>query len=162
MENLIIEYLSAYKHLDNLCKDILDSDVGITEYIDEMEEEKAWGIRYVSEWNEDYKQLKHLRWMRNKLVHEADSFDEIEISRTDIEWLENFEERILQEEDPFSLLRQYRNQVRKRKVEYIEREIDTTREIEKYDNKRIDFFKFIKIIFAVFIILLIIYTILGS
>lgn len=80
MENLIIDYLSAYKHLDNLCKDILDSDVGITEYIDEMENEFGQGSIYVLGWNSDYKQLKHYRWIRNKLVHEADSFDEIEIS----------------------------------------------------------------------------------
>lgn len=162
MKELIIDYLAAYKHLDQLCKDVLDSDVGITEYIDEMEEEKTWGTRYVSGWNEDYKQLKHLRWMRNKLVHEVDSFDETEISESDIEWLETFEWRILNEQDPFALLKKYRNQVRKRKVEYVEREIDTAREIEKYDNDRIDFFKFVKIIFAAFIIFLIIYTIIGS
>lgn len=39
MDNMILEFLEAYKSPDELCKQILSSDRGISEYIDEMERE---------------------------------------------------------------------------------------------------------------------------
>ena len=37
MDNMILEFLEAYKSLDELCQQILSSDRGISEYIDEMD-----------------------------------------------------------------------------------------------------------------------------
>lgn len=60
-------------------------------------------------WEKDYKQLKKMRWIRNKLVHETNSFQENIINREDVEWLKNFRTRIMECTDPFSLLYQSRN-----------------------------------------------------
>ena len=49
---------------------IRDSDKhGVSLYIDEMINTPV-GSRYVKSWNEDLKQLKHYRWVRNQIVHE--------------------------------------------------------------------------------------------
>lgn len=55
-------------------------------------------------WETDYKRLKKLRWIRNQLVHETNSFQDNLINLEDIEWLRNFRSRIMECTDPFSLL----------------------------------------------------------
>lgn len=52
MDNMILEFLEAYKSLDELCKQILSSDRGISEYIDEMERESQ-GCMRVACWETD-------------------------------------------------------------------------------------------------------------
>ncbi len=54
--NMILEFLKAYKNLDELCRQILSSDRGVSEYIDEMSNESQ-GYR-VAGWEGDYKKLK--------------------------------------------------------------------------------------------------------
>lgn len=106
--NIILEFLEAYKSLDELCKQILASDRGISKYIDEMDYESQGHMR-VACWEKDYRQLKKMRYIRNKLVHEANSFQDNLVSVEDIEWLENFQSRIMNCTDPFSLLYQSRS-----------------------------------------------------
>lgn len=108
MKNIILEFLEAYKSLDELCKQILSSDRGISEYIDEMNRESQ-GCMRVACWEMDYKRLKKLRWIRNQLVHEINSFEDDLISPEDIEWMKEFQTRIMECTDPFSLLYQSRN-----------------------------------------------------
>lgn len=107
MDSDILEFLEAYKSLDELCKQILSSDKGISEYIAEMEYENQ-GRMLVVRWEQDYKRLKEMRWIRNQLVHETNSFQENLISEEDIEWLKDFRDRIMKGTDPFSLLYQSR------------------------------------------------------
>lgn len=105
MNNIILEFLEQYKHLDELCKQILSSDRGITEYIEEMDHERQGNIR-IAGWERDYRQLKKMRWIRNQLVHDSDSFHKNLVSAEDIEWLKNFQSRVMKCTDPFSLLYQ--------------------------------------------------------
>lgn len=106
-DNNILEFLDAYKNLDKLCRQILSSDRGVSEYIDEMNNESQ-GYR-IAGWDRDYKQLKRMRWIRNRLVHETDSFEDNLFNTEDIEWLHTFYSRIMECEDPFSLLHQAKN-----------------------------------------------------
>lgn len=108
MDNIILDFLEAYKSLDTLCKQILSSDKGISTYIDEMERESQ-GRMMVADWENDYNQLKHMRWIRNQLVHEPDSFQNNLLGTQDIEWLKMFRIRIMESTDPFSVLRQLGN-----------------------------------------------------
>lgn len=112
MSNIILEFLEAYKSLDKLCKQILSSDRGISEYIDEMSNERQ-GHMKVTCWEKDYKQLKKMRWIRNQLVHEPNSFQDSLVSVEDIKWLKNFRSRIMERTDPFSLL--YQSKIIERK-----------------------------------------------
>lgn len=105
--NNVLEFLEAYKKLDELCKQILSSDRGVSQYIDEMNHESG-GYR-IAGWERDYKKLKKLRWIRNCLVHENGSFEKNLFSIEDIEWLHTFYRRIMECKDPFSLLNQSKN-----------------------------------------------------
>lgn len=49
MDSIILEFLEVYKRLDELCKQILSSDTGISEYIAWMSEEKQ-GYKKVGDW----------------------------------------------------------------------------------------------------------------
>lgn len=111
MDKLIMnDYMEAYKKLDKLCKEIFYSEKGVSSYIEEMENESRWGERYVLGWNEIYKKLKHYRWVRNQYAHEVDALDRIDINVHDIEWLENFTQMIMERKDPFSKLREYKEE----------------------------------------------------
>lgn len=113
MNNNILEFLEVYKSLDELCKQILSSDRGISKYIEEMEHESQ-GHMKVACWKADYKQLKKMRWIRNQLVHEINSFHDNLINVEDIEWLKTFRSRIMECTDPFSLL--YQSKSTKEKI----------------------------------------------
>lgn len=101
-----MKFMNAYKHLDNLCRDI--NDLGVTGYIEEMErdmENDHIGVPQVPSWENDYKQLKHYRWIRNRIVHE-NHVDEDELCEPeDAEWLEEFYHRIIEQTDPLTLAR---------------------------------------------------------
>lgn len=103
MKNNILIFLEEYKRLDELCKQVLDSDKGVTEYISEMEKDDSREM--VPMWYDDYKMLKRVRWIRNQLVHSPGSFDENLFAQEDILWIQNFRVRIMACDDPFALLR---------------------------------------------------------
>lgn len=105
MDILILDFLEAYKNLDELCKQILSNESGISQYIIEMECEEQ-EHKGVPGWDNDYKQLKRMKKIRNKLVHDTDSFEQQLFSEEDIEWLKSFRSRILQLTHPFALLDQ--------------------------------------------------------
>ena len=107
MNNIETEFLNSYKKLDNLCKQILSSDTGISSYISEMEDERS-GKYVIQGWDTDFRKLKELRHLRNQLVHDT-SFSSGMISEADIEWLDDFYSRILNLKDPFAHLHNYQN-----------------------------------------------------
>lgn len=118
--NMILEFLENYKYLDELCRQILSSERGISEYIDKMSNVRQ-GYR-VADWDKDYKKLKKMRWIRNRLVHETDSFEDNLVNEEDSEWLHTFYCRIMECTDPFSLLHQSENINRKTQKQEKDRE----------------------------------------
>ena len=95
-------FLLAYKRLDNLCRDM--NGVGVTGYLKDMEQLPG-GAYLVPGWKEDYLQLKHYRYLRNRIVHEVNAEEEDLCSATDVVWLEAFYGRILGTTDPLALYR---------------------------------------------------------
>lgn len=53
-----MEFMRAYKHLDNLCRDT--NGIGLSGYIEDMERNHIAAFR-VEGWENDYRQLKHYR-----------------------------------------------------------------------------------------------------
>ena len=96
------DFFEAYKHLDKLCGEIFDCGNGISEYINQMENSPQ-GSQLVSNWDSDYKNLKHIRWVRNQIAHESARY--AISSRADIEFAESFYTRIVNLDDPFARLR---------------------------------------------------------
>lgn len=104
-----MNFINSYKRLEQLCNDMFNDKHGISIYIDKMINTSN-GCYYVDSWDEDLKQLKHYRWIRNKIVHEPDYTEEDLCEHNDEVWLNNFYNRILNQKDPLAL---YRKQTHK-------------------------------------------------
>ena len=101
MNNIEIIFFEEYKKLDNLCKDLLGSNQGVTQYVNEMEQIPFEKSKLVESWQYDYKMLKHIRWIRNNIAHNnGDS----ECSESDVQYVKNFYQRIINRTDSFSLI----------------------------------------------------------
>ena len=111
-------FLEEYKRLDNLCKDYLQSQRGVSDYIEQMEKTEYSDRCYLLSWDEDYKQLKHLRWVRNKLAHEVGTLDCDFCNQDDIDWIRNFRNQILNGSDPFTIIRKSKQNARKTSKQY--------------------------------------------
>lgn len=99
-------FFDEYKSLDRLCKDILESENGVSEYIERMEREER-GKMIVADWERDYKKLKSMRYLRNRIAHE-DGVNESDVcSPSDTSWVMQFQDRIMAEEDPLTVLYNY-------------------------------------------------------
>lgn len=93
-------FMSTYKHLDNLCSDM--NGIGVTGYIEDMEDSLN-GKFHVPDWENDYRQLKHYRYIRNQIAHETYADEENMCSEEDEEWLDDFYDRIMNQTDPLAL-----------------------------------------------------------
>lgn len=81
---------------------MMDDERRLSDYIDEMLKRPS-GAFYVSGWNEDLKQLKYYRWVRNQISHEPGCTEENMCEPSDTIWLDNFYQRIMEQTDPLAL-----------------------------------------------------------
>lgn len=95
-------FMDAYKHLEKICGEMLTDDRKVSAYIDEMISHPD-ASKYVKGWNEDLKQLKHYRWVRNQIAHEPGCTEANMCEKKDVVWLENFYFRITKQIDPLTL-----------------------------------------------------------
>ena len=97
-------FIDSYKHLEKLCGEIFDDERRISAYIDEMLQITN-GSYYVKSWDDDLRNLKHYRWIRNKIAHEPDCTEQNMCQPKDELWIKEFYSRIMNQTDPLS---QYR------------------------------------------------------
>lgn len=102
MQELDDKFFKEYKRLDKLCSEILSCQNGVSEYILQMERTSS-GQYKIPSWNEDYKKLKHLRWVRNQIAHDTSSYMISE--ETDLLEVIDFYNRIMNQNDPLAQLR---------------------------------------------------------
>ena len=107
-----IRFLEAYKRLDKLCREIYDSEKGVTSYIQDMQSKPLSQTLKINNWNSDLKKLIALRHLRNQFGHDVGAFDNISCRQSDIDWLVDFKERIINGTDPISLLRKQNNKTK--------------------------------------------------
>ena len=108
MTPLDTEFFESYKALDTLCADALGvATGGASAYIEEMEKSTS-AARLVPYFDEDYKALKHLRWVRNQLAHEANSAGMA--TETDLLQVRDFHDRLLKGQDPLAMLERQRRE----------------------------------------------------
>ena len=96
MDAIQIELLEEYKYVDAICRDMLDAEKGVTAYIEQLDETPMTVRYWITEWNDEYRQLKHSRWLRNQIVHSTGS---VECSQSDLDWLKGFHNRLLTQQD---------------------------------------------------------------
>lgn len=131
MNYLSIEFQEEYKRLDHLCKDYLRSKEGVSEYIRQMES-TSWRERgYVYTWEEDYKQLKHIRWVRNQLAHEVGTLNSDICSEEDLAYVKSFYSRIMSGNDPFTLVRKAKEKQKNQTKQQVPTREQTTTKTSK-------------------------------
>ena len=104
MKSINLEFYEAYKQLDLLCKQALESNYGVSEYIKQMDDTSCRDLQNVQFWIEDLKQLKRMYRIHTELSQRPGSFDDTLCTQEDIDWLNDFYIRLLNQTDPFSLL----------------------------------------------------------
>lgn len=94
-------FLETYKRFEALCGDLFSCRHGVSAYIVEMERTPdIWQCK-VPGWKDDYYTLKHLRWLRNQLVHNPSAPG---CTDEDVRKLQTFHARILNRQDPLAVL----------------------------------------------------------
>ena len=106
MQILDNEFFEAYKRLERLCSDIYGSRNGVSRYIEDMEHASYQGRLAVPMWDQSYKTLKHLRWIRNQIAHDSGQFQIC--GAYDIQDVTDFYDAILSGQDPLTQLRKHR------------------------------------------------------
>ncbi len=100
-----VNFLKIYKKLDQLIKDTLQTDEGVTEYINMLAKLSLDGeleqLRRA-----DYRGLKHIRWIRNKLVHEPDTLESGLCTSDDVIYTTDFYNRLMEGKDCLSVVAQ--------------------------------------------------------
>lgn len=104
-----MSFIDSYKRLEKLCSEMYGEMHGVSIYIDEMIKNPG-GSYFVQGWNEDLKQLKHYRWVRNQIIHEPGCTEENMCVPYDEQWINDFYSRIMATNDPLALYRKARNQ----------------------------------------------------
>lgn len=96
------DFIDEFKHLEKLCNEIYGDHHGVTLYINNMEEKSWVYTRKIWQWQSDLENLKRVRHIRNNLVHES-GYD-IDYGESDIQFMRDFCERIMNRRDPLALL----------------------------------------------------------
>lgn len=97
-------FLDSYKRLEKLCNEIYGNNHGISAYIDDMKN-LTLAQRYVVGWNNDMEQLTHCLKIRNKIVHDPNCTEENVCKYGDTQWIDNFHNRIMTQNDPLAMYR---------------------------------------------------------
>ena len=75
---------------------MLGAEKGVTAYIEQLDETPMTVRYWITEWNDEYRQLKHIRWLRNQIAHSTGS---VECTQSDLDWLKGFHNRLLTQQD---------------------------------------------------------------
>lgn len=99
MNSIEVELFDEFKRVDSICRDMFHAEKGVTAYIEQMEMTPL-SVKYlIPRWEDDYKQLKHIRWGRNQIAHESGY---VECTASDVNWLKAFHKRLLNCQDPLA------------------------------------------------------------
>ena len=101
MTDVEMRFFDEYKKLDAFCKNTFSYEKGVTDYINEMEENFPKGTRSVRSWDRDYRTIKRLRHIRNLIGHQTESSG---CTKADFDDLQRMQLRFLRREDPLLLL----------------------------------------------------------
>ena len=155
MDSLNVQFIGSYKLLDSLLKDMYRSEKGVSDYINYMAEIEN-GSAFVDDWDLNLEQLKRLRRIRNRLCHEVGSFEENLCNESDIRWLDNFRESLINQTDPLALYEKHMKAIKVNSVANPNRQSSQT---PKFFQKALLFVILALIPFVVIFSLILIYFI---
>ena len=106
-----IEFMELYKAVDAFIKNRFGTEDGASEYIRRLEkvlggaaQNKTRQSGTAEDARQDFRMLKHLRWVRNMLAHEASYTTQL-LKEGDMEWLEDFYRKLRRSADTLSLMK---------------------------------------------------------
>ena len=99
-----MSFIESYKRLEKLCGEVLRDNRCLSAYIEEMEDTPR-GVFLVRSWSDDFKCLKHYRWLRNRIAHDPGCTEDNMCTEADVLWLDDFYDRIMHQTDPLALYR---------------------------------------------------------
>ena len=134
MDNINTLFFEEYKRADKLCCEIYNSDKGITSYIDDMQNESSSYKKDVPEWYTCLETLQKLRYKRNILAHEADTFDIDMIDESELEFIKEFRKSLLERSDPIAKL----EKIKQEKKSIAHRSQNTQYAAQQNDTKNND------------------------
>ncbi len=102
MQKIEMEFFDRYKELDNLCRDILGSETGVSSYINTMDGVYSYAVPKIPRFKDDLKTLKHLRHIRNSIAHDNEDGTAI-ATESDLCAVKKMKELIMSSEDGYSL-----------------------------------------------------------
>lgn len=102
-------FQEEYKKLDKLCKDCFLSTDGVSEYIRQMENMRC-DPSFYGAFGDEYKKLKHVRWIRNQLAHEVGAMQSNLCTQADLGFVKRFYPDILACDDPLTRIRKMREE----------------------------------------------------
>lgn len=111
MNELDVKFLENYKRFEKILSDMFFCEHGVSEYISVMEAKEKDYPSYCSKvscWKEDYKNLKHLRWLRNQITHNVDDKGGF-CNTDDLIMLNNLYNKIMHQEDALAILLKLQN-----------------------------------------------------
>lgn len=106
MNKTNVLFLTEYKKLDDLCKDVLDTEEGINAYIREMEL-CVGPKKNIDQWVDDYHNLNKCRHIGNLLERYEATGREPQCTKQDIAWLKKFQQKLAGGADPVEEVRKY-------------------------------------------------------
>lgn len=128
-------FIQAYKRLEKLCGEVLDDERKIGAYIDEMKNLPQGGY-LVQGWDDDFKKLKHYRWVRNQIAHDPDCTEENMCDSNDTQWILAFYARIMNQTDPLTLYRKATQSQQKPLAHHVEPQYHQQRHDNNHDTAK--------------------------
>ena len=101
MNNVDLMFFNEYQAVERICKDIY-GDESVKAYINTMENCNRPEKTQVPNWYKKLKTLKHLKWLRNQIIHPNGPY---EVTGQDIADIKSFHNELLTYQDPLTLLR---------------------------------------------------------
>ncbi len=114
MQNIDMEYFSEYKIVERICRDMYGEN-GVKAYIEEMENCNSREKIFVNNWDTELRTLKHLKWLRNQIAHDNESY---EVTEQDLADIKTFHNALLTQQDPLALLHKEIENTKKKQQEY--------------------------------------------
>ncbi len=136
MNDLDIEFLEAYKSVESFCKDALSAQNGVSEYIAQMEDEFTFGASSIVNWQNSFRTLKRLRWLRNQIAHDTGASD---CTEADLDALLSFHDDLLNQRDPLSQLYQVRKHESMQYNSHVDNSIVTDEDDSQSNNDNKEF-----------------------
>lgn len=107
MEELNYRFFELFNKVDRLCVQVYQNEHGLADYIEDMRSISVYSVEDIPDWERDLFQLITLRNIRSSLINSPDAFQDTLCTQEQMQWLEEFHQRILDRQDPMALLEEY-------------------------------------------------------